>query len=116
MNKRHDTLKPRKEASDPEYAEELAAEDEAETVCPFPFAVARQLRDDLNKKIRLVTGRDGSPSIVGCDGTLRYTKAWLHQYLNSPEEEENACRYLKEQGGYCDCEVLLNAIDEETWE
>ena len=81
---------------------------------PFPFETAQVLENYLNEHIRVIVEKD-EPAIVGCDGTLRLTKAWLKEHFNNRDEEENALAYLMEHGGYCDCEVLANALREECW-
>ncbi len=44
----------------------------------------------------------------GCDHTPRHTKAWLAQF--SPGKPEQKLKALRHWGGYCDCEVLGNAV------
>ena len=46
-----------------------------------------------------------------CDHTLRHTEQWLKDNLSS-EKAEKAIAEIREQGGYCDCEVLLNCYEE----
>lgn len=43
-----------------------------------------------------------------CDHTHRHTEAWL--IANSIKSPANAIKGLKSVGGYCDCEVLSNAV------
>lgn len=46
----------------------------------------------------------------GCDETLKLTKSWLEE--NVPTEKQNAVlSEIKEMGGLCDCEVLLNCYE-----
>ena len=46
----------------------------------------------------------------GCDHTLTRTKEWLDE--NIPKSKKSkVTRALQNQGGFCDCEVLLNVID-----
>ena len=42
----------------------------------------------------------------GCDNTLRYTQEFIrsHNLL-----EDALVAWLEDHGGYCDCEVLMNA-------
>jgi len=47
----------------------------------------------------------------GCDHTLRFTQAWISEH-SQPGTEILA--WLREHGGFCDCEVLSNAADH--WE
>jgi hypothetical protein len=42
-----------------------------------------------------------------CDHSHRFTQAWLKDKGKAPEKSLKA---LKQAGGYCDCEVLLNVI------
>lgn len=44
----------------------------------------------------------------GCNDTLALTKSFIKQN-NLPEE--HLIKWLKENGGYCDCEVLANVED-----
>ena len=43
-----------------------------------------------------------------CDHTLRLTTAWL---VANGHEPERVVPWLRENGGYCDCEVLANVED-----
>jgi tetratricopeptide (TPR) repeat protein len=46
----------------------------------------------------------------GCDHTLTYTKEWLDS--NIPKgKKSKAIKAIQNQGGFCDCEVLMNVID-----
>ncbi len=47
----------------------------------------------------------------GCDHTLRFAQAWIAEHMQ-PETEILA--WLREHGGFCDCEVLSNSADH--WE
>lgn len=44
---------------------------------------------------------------VECDGTLRVTRGYLREHEIS---DDAAIQWLQEHGGYCDCEMLLNAL------
>jgi hypothetical protein len=46
----------------------------------------------------------------GCDHTLRLTQAWL---VSNELPVERTITWLRENGGYCDCEALANS--EEAW-
>lgn len=47
---------------------------------------------------------------TACNHTLRYTEQWLKD--NLPQEKiESVITEMKEMGGYCDCEVLLNCYE-----
>ncbi len=43
----------------------------------------------------------------GCDGTLRICERWL---TGGGHEVPRVVRWLKENGGYCDCEVVFNVV------
>lgn len=47
----------------------------------------------------------------GCDHSLRFTSLWLQERGHDPEK---VVAWLRERGGYCDCEVVANARDD--WE
>jgi hypothetical protein len=47
---------------------------------------------------------------AGCDDTRRLTDAWLQERGRSMDSVH---RWLDENGGFCDCEVLANS--EEAW-
>lgn len=44
----------------------------------------------------------------GCDHTLRFTEAWLSA---NEQPAEKVLIWLNEHGGFCDCEVLANALN-----
>ncbi|WP_369076310.1 DUF2695 domain-containing protein [Escherichia coli] len=46
----------------------------------------------------------------GCDHTLLYTKEWLDTHI-SVSKKAKVVKALQNQGGFCDCEVLMNVID-----
>ena len=48
--------------------------------------------------------------IEGCDGTLAKSKAYLRRN-GLPVKE--CTEWLQSQGGFCDCEVLLNVMCSE---
>ena len=43
-----------------------------------------------------------------CDGTLKLTRGWLRRHNLTVEVNIAA---LEACGGYCDCEVVFNAVD-----
>lgn len=45
---------------------------------------------------------------VGCDGTLFFTQKWLAEH--HVENASAVVELLEETGGFCDCEVLFNAM------
>jgi hypothetical protein len=50
----------------------------------------------------------GDPNTIKwvCDNELTFTRKWLEARVL---DVEGAITYLKEHGGYCDCEVVFNA-------
>ena len=44
---------------------------------------------------------------VGCDHTLRHSRAWLRERFGRRSVAPLA-RWLENRGGFCDCEVLMN--------
>lgn len=54
---------------------------------------------------------DAKVEAVGCDHTLRFTKAWIAE---NKQPESEVLSWLHEHGGFCDCEILANAVDH--WE
>ncbi len=54
----------------------------------------------------LETQLDDTP----CNHTLCYTEQWLKDNL-SEEKVNSVIAEMKEMGGYCDCEVLLNCYE-----
>jgi hypothetical protein len=46
-----------------------------------------------------------------CDGELTYTEKWLRKHQLSIKANKHL---LRELGGHCDCEVVLNAV--RNWE
>lgn len=46
--------------------------------------------------------------VEGCDHTLRFTEAWVAEHK---QPKTDILSWLREQGGFCDCEVLANAAD-----
>lgn len=47
----------------------------------------------------------------GCDDTLRFTQIWLEDNLPA-EQFAPALEEIREMGGYCDCEVLMNCYQD----
>ncbi|WP_336769779.1 DUF2695 domain-containing protein [Bacillus bombysepticus] len=46
----------------------------------------------------------------GCDHSHKYTKSWLEN--NVPKSKiSKIIKAMRNQGGFCDCEVLLNVVD-----
>lgn len=42
-----------------------------------------------------------------CDHTLKNTEKWIDEHC-PPEKKDGILEEIKEMGGFCDCEVLLN--------
>ncbi len=67
----------------------------AEKALPVPKEILLKLLDHLDEKL----------AHEGCDHTLRLTLAWAAaQGLDS----ERIAAWTRENGGFCDCEVLAN--------
>ncbi len=47
----------------------------------------------------------------GCDHTLRYTEQWLIKKYEDEQIRQQALDEIKEDGGCCDCEVILNCYE-----
>lgn len=45
-----------------------------------------------------------------CDHTLCHTEQWLKENL-PPEKIHGVIAEMKEMGGFCDCEILLNCYE-----
>jgi hypothetical protein len=43
----------------------------------------------------------------GCDGTYRWTLRWLEAHATRPS---GPLRQLERRGGFCDCEIVMNAF------
>ncbi len=50
-------------------------------------------------------------SAGGCDHTLRYTEAWLSDNYEDEKIRQQVLDEICEDGGYCDCEVILNCYE-----
>ncbi|MHA7098801.1 DUF2695 domain-containing protein [Priestia aryabhattai] len=48
--------------------------------------------------------------LYGCNHTLIYTREWLDINVLSSKKSK-VVRALQNQGGFCDCEVLMNVVD-----
>ena len=46
-----------------------------------------------------------------CDHTLKHTRAWLAKKFEDENIYQQALNEIQEDGGYCDCEVLLNCYE-----
>lgn len=46
---------------------------------------------------------------IGCDGTLDKTRSILKEHF--PQYDiTKTIKYFESEGGYCDCEILLNVV------
>lgn len=45
-----------------------------------------------------------------CDHTLRHTEKWLAENVKG-EKTDGIIEEIKEMGGYCDCEALMNCYE-----
>jgi|SRR5579872_7612687 len=88
----------RKEALDRWKADQRAA---ARAKLPLPTGAMQGLFGMLREELPL----------RGCDHSLRLTRAWL---AAQELPEEAVVTWLRENGGYCDCEASSNA--EQAWE
>jgi hypothetical protein len=88
----------RKEALDRWKADQRAA---ARAKLPLPADQMQALFDMLDIELPR----------QGCDHTLRLIRAWL---VLSALPVEPVVAWLHDNGGYCDCEALVNA--EEAWQ
>ena len=48
---------------------------------------------------------------VNCDHSLLHTKNWLSEHAH-PGMVESILQEMREMGGYCDCEVLMNCYED----
>lgn len=46
-----------------------------------------------------------------CDHTLRHTQAWLTNKYAEETVQQQILEEIREDGGYCDCEVILNCYE-----
>lgn len=65
---------------------------------PMPVELFDELFDLLDERLEA----------QGCDHTLTITSAFLEEKGLSPKD---TLEWMKEYGGYCDCEVLANVED-----
>ena len=67
---------------------------------PLNKTNARRLFSHLRKEL----------SKLPCDHTLKHTEQWIDAHC-PPEKKEGILEEIREMGGYCDCEVLLNCYE-----
>ncbi len=85
-----------------------------DTIAPWPTtAVARRWMYEAIEASLVEAARandptvpDGRVLITGCDGTARLTSAWAQR---AGVDRPRLYQALASRGGYCDCEVLMNA-------
>lgn len=70
----------------------------AKDVFPLPDALLKALFDAVDAQVE----------VSGCDHTLRFTESWIAEHEQSSEK---ILTWLREHGGFCDCEALANAAD-----
>ena len=67
---------------------------------PAPWTELRSLAAELNA--RLIAAQ--------CDHSLRFTTEWIARQKLSTT---TFFSWARERGGYCDCEILMNTLDED---
>jgi len=82
-----------------------AWKDEQRASARAAFPLSREMLEQFFDAV------DSALEQSGCDHTLRFTEQWLSD--NVPDREP-MITWLKNHGGFCDCEVLANACDH--WE
>lgn len=50
-------------------------------------------------------------SNVGCDHTLKHTEAWLAKKFEDEDKRQLVLKEIAEDGGFCDCEVVMNCYE-----
>ena len=53
-------------------------------------------------------------NVADCDGTFKYTKQWLEKNV-SAEQHEAIIEEIQHDGGFCDCEVVINCYQDFPW-
>lgn len=87
-------------------------------IVPWPTtAVARRWMYEAIEASLVVAARANDPTvpdervlITGCDGTARLTSAWAQR---AGVDRARLYQALASRGGYCDCEVLMNAAERD---
>ena len=79
---------------------------------PFSYNKATKLFKYLKTMIRF---DEKTLTVTGCDGTLNKTAQWLEDNGYTGNDELYALCFLRNRGGYCDCEVLMNAAEPYNW-
>ena len=82
-------------------------------------ALLQAYNEKQNKKY-LLSKRDGKSlfnyiskqlSADECDHTLKHTSAWLAKKFEDENTRQRVLNEIQEDGGYCDCEVLMNCYE-----
>ena len=71
-------------------------------LCQGLFPISDSLLESMFEAVGAKVEEDG------CDHTLRFTEAWVSV---NKQPVEKILSWLREHGGFCDCEVLANAAD-----
>jgi hypothetical protein len=67
--------------------------------------------DFLGKLDNVLCADDGSTKNVDCSGDFKHSERLLAASGFDSAELEDIFRVLRSKGGYCDCEILYNAVD-----
>lgn len=70
-----------------------------------------QIRRELFEHIAEVYDKFG---MGRCDGTLKLTKRFVKKHTSNRDEFKKLISLIRNSGGYCDCEVLMNVY--KPWE
>ena len=82
---------------------------------PFDYKTAQEMFDYIASRVVVDKSNSDIPPIV-CDGSLANTLKWLSEHFNGNLEKiDSAIDFLMNNGGFCDCEVLMNASKGEYW-
>jgi Protein of unknown function (DUF2695) len=86
-------------------ATDMSIGDEAERyLASLASVAAPEAHECLRCFLRRMVSRHG------CDGRLRFVRRWQQANPSAPADLAADC---EEQGGYCDCEVVLNVFRDE---
>ncbi|EJS05244.1 DUF2695 domain-containing protein [Bacillus mycoides] len=81
------------------------------------LALLKEYRDGA-EKLNLSTEQlesleahlEESMKSYGCDHSLKHTKEWLVYHV-SKAKSRDVIRAMRNRGGFCDCEVIMNVIN-----
>lgn len=106
-------LKAHCELADVEYALD---EDDATVPWPIPPGVRRRMYVNIERGLAAAARAD-DPNVAeedvlgaGCDGTAGLTAAWA---IGADVDRAKLYQALAARGAFCDCEVLMNAADND---